>query len=390
VAASAIALAIGAPVALAAPIKPGFGWHRSGIPVKGMANLTSVVSPTRTQAWASGFKVSSLVGHPSTERGDLAGTVARRSAVDICQEERKMFPTLMLRWNGHRWSSVTMPTVGRIDFLTATGGNDVWATADCAMLHWDGRRWTSMSYPTIPGAQQSSAELVGADGPKDAWLIGGTYDSSTGVSRGYLQRWNGRQWRPMALPDLGDNWELSSMAVRNAHDVWVTGTDFTGNDQHPEHLLLLHWNGRTWQRAKEPAISNRWTRRVAAVRALSANDVWVVGQGQAGKGGNRLPIMLHWNGRAWSSTPVPDGYGEVHDLVKNGRSLWAVGDTDMPYEMYTLRWNGKRWSRGSVPQDGDGGLNGAAAIPGGGLWTVGATGDSNKDNGPYPFLARHA
>jgi hypothetical protein len=161
--------------------------HRSTIPVKGMGNLTSVVAAGRTQAWAGGFKVSSLVGHPSTAvRGDFARTATSRAgtALDLCQELKKMFPTLMLRWNGHSWSSVTMPAVGRINFLRATGRNDVWATADCAMLHWDGRRWTSMSYPAIPGAQQSSAELVGADGPKDAWLIGGTYDSRTQISRG--------------------------------------------------------------------------------------------------------------------------------------------------------------------------------------------------------------
>ncbi|WP_433178359.1 hypothetical protein [Actinoallomurus sp. CA-150999] len=393
-AASATALAIGASVASAAPVKPGPGWHLSAIPVKGMANLTSVVTTGRTEAWAGGFKVSSIVGHPSTAlRRDFVGAAARRpaAAADPCQEEQQMFPTLMLRWNGHSWASVTMPTVGRINALTATGRNDVWATADCAMLHWDGRRWTSMSYPTIPGVEQSSGELVGAGGPKDAWLIGGTYDSRTGVSRGYVRRWNGRQWQPMALPELGNNLELSGMAVRNAHDVWVAGTDFTGSDQHSEHLVILHWNGRTWQRLKEPAISNRWTRRVEAVRALSANDVWVVGAGQAGShGGDRLPIVLHWNGHEWSSTSVPDGPGEVNDLVQNGRSLWAVGDTYQPYDMYTVRWDGKRWTRGSVPQAGTGGINGAAAIPGGGMWTVGATGDSNNDTGPYPFIARHA
>ncbi|MEV5752669.1 hypothetical protein AB0L00_33055 [Actinoallomurus sp. NPDC052308] len=390
---SATALAIGAPAASAEPVKPGPGWHRSAIPVKGRANLTSVVTTGRTDAWAGGFKVSSIVGHPSAAaRGDLAGTAVGRADAtpDICQMEKEMFPTLMLRWNGRSWSSVTMPAVGRINFLTATGRNDVWASADCAMLHWDGRRWTPMSYPAIPGAQQSSGTLVAAGGPKDAWLIGGTYDSRTQVAQGYVQRWNGRQWRRMALPRLGDNWLLSGMAVRNSHDVWAAGTDF-GNSQGREHLVLLHWNGRTWKRLKEPAIGDRWTRRVAAVRALSANDVWVVGAGQAGsRGGSRLPIMLHWNGHKWSSTPVPDGSGEINDVVKNGRSVWAVGDTDSPYHMYTLRWDGKRWSRGSIPQAGDGGVNGAAAIPGGGLWAVGATGDSETSGGPYPFLAHHA
>lgn len=65
------------------------------------------------------------------------------------------------------------------------------------------------------------------------------------------------------------------------------------------------------------------------------------------------------------------GIAEVRD--QSAISVGCAGDTDLSNHMCTLHWDGKRWSRGTVPQDGDGGLISAAAIPGGGLWAVGAT-----------------
>lgn len=94
------------------------------------------------------------------------------------------------------------------------------------------------------------------------------------------------------------------------------------------------------------------------------------------------------------NTPVPDGRGELMDVASDGQTLWAVGDTLAPtiasYEAYALQWFGDRWVAASVPVSGkDASLAGAASIPGGGLWTVGAV-DPTGTNRPNALIARHS
>ena len=123
---------------------------------------------------------------------------------------------------------------------------------------------------------------------------------------------------------------------------------------------------------------------------LSPDNVWVVGWGKTAPDEDQLrhPVALHWNGRHWTSTPVPSGSGEVYQVTKADHDLWAAGDTFSPtvtsYTMDLLRWTGSRWVNSPVPLSGEGSLFGEAAVPGGGLWVVGATG------GNIPVIARRS
>jgi hypothetical protein len=86
---------------------------------------------------------------------------------------------------------------------------------------------------------------------------------------------------------------------------------------------------------------------------------------------------------------VPDGGGELMDVAVSGGQALAVGDTFSPsepnYTMYALRRTTSGWQRESVPVTGMASLSGLAPIPGGGLWSLGATGD---DQHMRPLIAR--
>jgi hypothetical protein len=53
--------------------------------------------------------------------------------------------------------------------------------------------------------------------------------------------------------------------------------------------------------------TGEWTQRVSQVRALTPNNVWIAGWAkQAPDGGQiRRSLILHWNGHAWTNSPVP-------------------------------------------------------------------------------------
>lgn len=360
-------------------------WQHYDVPVQGRAaNLTSLAAPGRDDAWAAGFMTN--FSTPTSKSPD-AVRAKPESDGGVCDASSQAFTSLMLHWDGHAWNQATVPAAGRINHLSSTGSNDMWATTDCGLLRFDGTTWQEARYANVP-AQQVSINDVSADGPNDAWLAGSTYDNGTEVAQGFVQRWNGHEWRPVPLPDFGNSYGFESIAAHGPDDVWAAGTIYVDED-HPFELLLMHWDGHSWKRLPEPA-TDAWTKLVSRVRITGQDDAWVVGFSKVApdRDQTRHPMLLHWDGHHWMTSPAPDGPGEVYDIAESGQQLWAVGDTYSPdqpsYTMYVLRWAGDRWMTDHVPDTGDGMINSVAAIPGGGTWVVGATG--NED--PHPVIAR--
>jgi hypothetical protein len=316
-AAAALSLATGliAAPAQAATASP---WHLYTVPVKGQATLDAIVSLQHHDAWAAGFTITPSAARPAASKCADVG----------------FLDSLLLHWNGQRWQRVTVPDLGRINEMSAASPTDIWAAADCGVLHWNGRRWAAVAYPR-PHAQQVSAASLVADRPDDTWLLGATYNSQTEVAGVFMDRWNGRSWRRIPLPALGSQAGLAAVAAQGPGSAWTVGSLPAGTTT-PGTFILLHWDGRAWQRTTPPKVS------------------------------------------LWSSAPVPSGRGELYQLTQAGRQLWACGDTFSPdatsYTMELLRLSGSRWVRSSVPLPGEGSLFGEAAASGGRLWVVGATG----------------
>lgn len=383
--ATAVLAGTASPALSAEPSPSATQWQHYDVPVQGRAaNLTSLAVPGRNDAWAAGFMTN--FSTPASKSPDAA-RAKPESDSGVCDSSSDAFTSLMLHWDGHAWSQTSVPAAGSINRLSSTSADDIWAATDCGLLRFDGTAWQHAGYADVP-AEQVSINDVSADGPHDAWLAGSTYDSGTEVAQGFVQRWDGREWRPVPLPDFGNSYEFDSIAAHGPNDVWAAGTIYADED-HPDELLLMHWDGHSWKRLPEPA-TDAWTKLVSKVRITGDDDAWVVGFSKAAPDHDqtRHPMILHWDGHHWTTSPAPDGPGELYDVARSGGRLWAVGDTfssDQPsYTMYVLRWAGDRWMTDAVPDTGDGMINAVAAVPGGGTWAVGATGNGS----PHPVIAR--
>lgn len=370
-------LAAGAPATAGAT-----AWKRYLVPVTGQASLQAVVAPGRDDAWAAGFTIHNS-GSPGRERA-VAGRIP-------CPFTG-FLDSLMLHWNGRTWARVKVPDVNRISYLSAAGAASAWAVGDCGLLHWNGRAWRLVGFPMPAASLQPEPANVTAVSPDDAWLLGGTYNVKQNAGGGFVDHWNGRRWQRVTLPaslDLGGNYGLDAVAARGPRDVWIAGTA-TSPSTLRSKVILLHWDGRTWRRLPQPA-GLGYTIFVDGVRILSATDAWVVGWDKLAPAEDqpRHPLALHWNGRRWTTTPMPAGRGELYSAAQAGGQLLAVGDTFSPdqtsYGLDVLRWTGRAWVHAAVPAPGPGILPGIAAIPGGGVWVTGSTGDNTGETGDTPI-----
>jgi hypothetical protein len=370
-----------AALAMSANVATG-GWQTYQVPVTGNANLDAVVAPGADDAWAGGFTVKP------------ADRLAQPRSESDCQASQGMFGTVMLHWNGAQWQKVSVPASGRVDYMSAASATDIWAVTDCNTLHWNGRTWSSVAIPEPSGPNlQAAVASVSADRAGDAWALGTTYVATTGAEGSFVDHWNGKTWLRVKLPSLGTTTGLEAISATSPSNVWAVGTSGTAISA-PMKLVLLHWNGRTWTRVTAPA-TGQWFMTVSTMTSISAKNIWLTGWGKVtdDRSSNRIPLLLHWDGKHWTKTGAPAGRGELFQIAVTGGVPWAVGDTYSPsattWSFDVLRWDGTRWVHTTPPVQGNyGSLSGLAARPGGGLWAVGTI-----ENATYttlkPLIALH-
>ena len=87
--------------------------------------------------------------------------------------------------------------------------------------------------------------------------------------------------------------------------------------------------------------------------ALSASDVWAVGQ--SGNGPGEVPLALHFDGTRWIQRTVPppsDGTHQVFSAVSgaSGSDVWALGSTfGGPAHPVLYHWDGSAWAPQAFP-----------------------------------------
>lgn len=163
---------------------------------------------------------------------------------------------------------------------------------------------------------------------------------------------------------------LMAVAATSATNAWAVGTK--GAVSSP---LILHWNGRKW--SSVPTGAPAGTPLVNAVAANSAGNAWALAPGPI-TGGRSTTVILHWNSHAWKRVPYPAPAGTRLSSVSvtSPANAWAVGSTAAD-QMIALHWNGSAWKRVPLPKlpvparEGTA-LNSVSATSASNAWAVGA------------------
>src|SRR5207244_3460984 len=100
----------------------------------------------------------------------------------------------------------------------------------------------------------------------------------------------------------------------SANDIWAVG-----------YSSILHWDGTSWAVVPSPNVGILF-----GVAAVSANDVWAVGYYHRSGIAQALTLVEHWDGSRWSVVPSPNV--DTTDNILFGvaavsaNDVWAVGD----------------------------------------------------------------
>ena len=273
--------------------------------------------------------------------------------------------------------------------VSAASANDVWtvgashdggAPTQTLIQHWDGVKWNIVPSPS-PDSQLNELRSVVALSANDAWAVGyrGGIRNETPLET-LILHWDGINWRQIASPNIaGGANQLSAVTAISANDIWAVGS--AGGAP-----LAMHWDGNTWSVIPARVRSGLGTERFTGVSGSAANDVWVVGQGQGVFTSQTFATIRHWNGAHWnekicyaaSASNPPDSYeGGGPDAYFTGvaaaasNDVWAVGA--LGSGPMILHWDGQAWTRVTHPRifPNAAVLQGVATSRGGSAWSVG-------------------
>ena len=326
----------------------GSAWKAVAMPPTAGADalLKGVVALSATNVWA--------VGH--TENGSLTSS-----------------QTLILHWNGTKWSVKSSPspgTAGTLDGITAISPTNIWAVGAYSdgghrhtlALHWNGMSWNQATSQD----QGSDARLIDVNGTSTSnlWSVG--YSGAL-VPSPLVERWDGAAWTVHSAPDMSF---VSAVAALSTTNVWAAGGQYNGSGR------MARWNGTSWIGiGTDPDIENPL---FSDLEVISKNDIWVAGR-QGSSAPEYRPLLEHWDGATWTATPtpvVPVFVAGLESIDSSAGSLWSVGRTsatDTEDRPLALRRAGGRWTATPVASTTklDTVLRGVAAASATDAWAVG-------------------
>jgi hypothetical protein len=181
-------------------------------------------------------------------------------------------------------------------------------------------------------------------------------------------------WHIVSSPSQGgSNNHLYGVAAVSANDVWAVG-DWYDADVGRGKTLTEHWDGSQWNILPSPNAATSLSSSLFAVAIVSATDIWAVGDT------NYETVIIHWDGAQWNLVSSPN-VGTYNNVLRgvaavSATDVWAagyysnVGETNM-LRTLILHWDGSAWSQVPSPSPGVAYLYGIAAVSTSDIWAVG-------------------
>jgi len=349
------------------------GWHAVTIPQAagaGDSGLDAVTVLPDGTAWAVGY-------------------------VNIAPQNTEH--TAVQRWDGHQWTAVPTPALGdqanSFDGVAASSAHDAWAVGststdpaahgapvsgytDSSLIeHWDGTRWTALDVAARPRLSSDSADLEGAAAisSSNAWAVGRVADTAL------IEHWDGARWSVSPSPDLHSEKNggvLFRVVAVSAADVWAVGENSAGGR---DGCLIEHFDGTTWSVDPCPVPAGERMARLLAIAETSPKDLWAVGYyttGSSDTSQTAHALIEHFDGATWSVVPSPrvgTGTGLEAQTSDELESVAGRSSGDVYAASPTgvvIHWDGTRWTLTSTRLPGY--VNGMAALAGGDIWAVGS------------------
>jgi len=290
--------------------------------------------------------------NPSAQQNHL-NAVAAVSPKDAWAVGQTPSGTLIVHWNGAKWSRVKSPSPGTDINLSgvavsATSAKSAWAVGSdygtaheyvTLILHWNGTKWTQVKSPS-PGTDDYLS-AVSAPSTNNAWAVGGTSQGSTEDT--LILHWNGTKWSQVKSFSVSGG--LASVSSASSSTGWAVGSD---GDTH--QTIIAARSGSTWstEASPNPSATDNYLNGVSAVSPTSA---WAVGYET--QSSDQYMLIAHWSGTMWQQVPAVNPSLTANELFDvsavSDSDVWAVGsyvdDNTSDTDTLILHWDGTKWSQ---------------------------------------------
>jgi hypothetical protein len=350
---------------------------RWAVPIVSLGTVVMLSGVTPAAAQGVGQPARHTYG-PVTFPGTLQSVSAVSSsdvwAVGFHDDDHQASTTLVEHWNGHFWSLVATPGLGggggsSLWGVSAVSASDVWAAGNyydgtqfaTLVMHWDGTSWTVVDSPSPGGANGSYLQSVSARSANDVWAVGHTYDGTL------IEHWDGSAWTVVKSPG-GVGVHLTGVSAISATSAFAVGNTYGAFSR----TFILHWNGKTWSRVASPMpgkVGHGDT--LSGVSATSSSDAWAVGTTTRWRHVIARTLILHWDGKTWQRVVGLNPGGRLGTTLTgvsaiSDTDLWAVGsfgiEREGVYKTFIEHWNGSRWKRTNTARPSRSYDDSAAAI----------------------------
>jgi len=307
---------------------------------------------------------------------------------------------LVEHFNGTSWSVVATPSLpsgiaGQLLSVAAVSSNNVWAVGNSTgplIEHWNGTSWSIVPGPSVGAAGTLNA--VTAIAANDVWAVGAAGGSNL------IEHFDGTSWSVVTSPFMRNS-HLSGVSGPSSSDVWAVGSAGRSTSDHVE---ILHWNGTAWSVVSAP--SPGLEPFLTSVVALAPNDAWAVGEATLPVNSSESTgqtLIEHWDGTSWSVVPGPNAGGgspsAANELLGvaavSANNIWAVGEFLDPslgaFQTLTEHWDGTSWSVIPSPNatTGHNFLSGVTALGTGDVVAVGGANSADNQTGTDLILANN-
>ncbi|GAB2862826.1 hypothetical protein GCM10022221_73450 [Actinocorallia aurea] len=193
----------------------------------------------------------------------------------------------------------------------------------------DGDAWRAIRpYPTLANREVNDVEAAGGT---EVWIAGSQVGSSPDARLPILQRWNGRNWWITAANGIGLEGRLYDLSAVSANDVWVVGNG-EADEEGNASTYLAHWDGESWEQYAGP-VTEWWQPEQRRLVAADSGGVWLV------EAGDRL---FRWDGASWTAGPDLDARVLAIESYGPDRA-WARTESGL------LHWDGTAWTDVALP-----------------------------------------
>lgn len=309
----------------------------AAVMVAGLLSAGGAGAATTSTGWRVFASIS--LPHNSVLLGNIdVVSPADAWAAGIIDDGLRGQRALVENWNGRTWRQVAFPAndasrlAGNVPIAVvgASSSRDVWVFGQFGhYLRLRDGRWTPALIPSFP--RETYIDQAVAFSPCDVWVFGlraiGSISRGTFALLPFAARFDGRGWRQVTIPGHASQGAFTVSAA-SARDMWALDGTLMPDSGFYAKPRVLHWNGRSWRPvATQPRRPKGGT--LTTILALGPDNVWVGGSIPDRKGGS-TELILHWNGRSWTSADPParateDGYYAGSMTPDGHGGFWLLG-----------------------------------------------------------------